>query len=155
RQGLPFGLEAGDDLATIHARFDDLEGDLALHGLGLLGHEDGAHAAFADLLQELVWADDRAREVGERSIRRSIGSGCRLSQQLASFGMGFAQHLGTAAPLVVAGASLVELRAPLFRRAFLEGFQEYGFFTHFTTPTRPEAANDSASLGAKLHQKNS
>ena len=50
-QGLPLGLEAGDDLAAVHARLDDLDGDLALDGMGLLGHEDGAHAAFADLLQ--------------------------------------------------------------------------------------------------------
>ena len=60
RQGLPFGLETGDDLAAVHDRLDDLEGDLALHGLGLLGHVDGAHAALADLLQQLVRADDRA-----------------------------------------------------------------------------------------------
>ncbi len=29
RQGLPLGLEAGDDLARVHARLDDLERDLA------------------------------------------------------------------------------------------------------------------------------
>ena len=28
-QGLPLGLEAGDDLAAVHARLDQLEGDLA------------------------------------------------------------------------------------------------------------------------------
>ena len=39
------------DLPCIHARLDDLEGDLALHGAGLFGHVDGAHAALADLLQ--------------------------------------------------------------------------------------------------------
>ena len=50
RQGLPLGLEAGDHLAAVHARLDDLERGLALHGLGLLGHEDRAHAALADLL---------------------------------------------------------------------------------------------------------
>jgi hypothetical protein len=57
RQGLPFGLEAGDDLPGVHAGLDDLEGHLALHGLRLFGHEDGAHAAFADLLQQLIGAD--------------------------------------------------------------------------------------------------
>ena len=60
RQGLPLGLEAGDDLAAVHAWLDDLERDLALHRLRLLGHEDRAHAPFADLLEELVRADDRA-----------------------------------------------------------------------------------------------
>ena len=65
RQRLPLGLEAGDDLAGVHARLDDLEGDLAPDGLGLLGHEDDAHAAFADLLQELVRADHAPGPLGE------------------------------------------------------------------------------------------
>src|ERR671910_153687 len=36
RQGLPLGLETGDHLPRVHARFQDLERDLAAHGLGLL-----------------------------------------------------------------------------------------------------------------------
>src|SRR5207302_8690337 len=60
-QRLPLGLETGDDLAAVHAGLDDLERDLALHRLSLFGHEDGAHAALADLLQQLVRADDRAQ----------------------------------------------------------------------------------------------
>ena len=45
---------------------------LRLTGCGLLGHEDGAHAAFADLLQQLVRADQR---VPGRSLggRRRLG----------------------------------------------------------------------------------
>jgi hypothetical protein len=50
RQRLPLGLEAGDDLAAVHAGLDDLEGDLALDRVRLLGHEHDAHAALADLL---------------------------------------------------------------------------------------------------------
>ena len=53
RQRLPLGLEAGDDLSAVQAGLDDFEGDLALNGLGLLGHEHRAHPAFADLLQSL------------------------------------------------------------------------------------------------------
>jgi hypothetical protein len=59
-QRLPFGFEASDDLAAVHARLDDLECDATLDRVLLLRHEDDAHAAFADLLQQLVWADDRA-----------------------------------------------------------------------------------------------
>ena len=62
-QGLPLGLEPGEDLAAVHARLDDLERDHAPHRPRLLGHVDRAHAPFADLLQQLVWADDRARLV--------------------------------------------------------------------------------------------
>ncbi len=63
-QGLPLGFEAGDHLARIHARLDDLQGDLALDRLGLLGQEDRAHAAFAELLQQLVRADHLAEFLG-------------------------------------------------------------------------------------------
>ena len=48
------------DLPGVHARLDDLQGDPTADGLGLLGDEDDAHAPFADLLQQLVGADDRA-----------------------------------------------------------------------------------------------
>src|SRR5262249_49659682 len=51
RQRLPFGFEAGDHLAAVHTGLDDLESDFALPRLRLLGHEAGAHAASADLLQ--------------------------------------------------------------------------------------------------------
>ena len=66
-QGLPLGLKAGDDLAAVHACLDDLQGNLALDRVSLLGHENGAHAAFAELLQELVRADDRAWVFGRTS----------------------------------------------------------------------------------------
>ena len=68
RQGLPLGLEAGNDLPRIHARLDDLESDLSLDGAALLGHKDGAHAAFANLLQQLVWADLAAGAFGDRLV---------------------------------------------------------------------------------------
>ena len=64
RQGLAFGLEAGDHLAGVHPRLDDLQGHFSVHRLLLLGHVDHAHAAFADLLQELVAADGRAGAFG-------------------------------------------------------------------------------------------
>jgi len=55
-------------LPGIHAGLDELEGDLAAHGLVLLGDEDQAHAAFADLLQELVGADHRAGLFDEQRL---------------------------------------------------------------------------------------
>ena len=70
-QRLPLGLEAGDDLLGIHARLDDLERHLAPNRLRLLGHEDDAHAPFADLLQQLVGADDAYR--GARRLKWSYG----------------------------------------------------------------------------------
>ena len=57
-QRLPLGVEAGEDLAAVHAGLDDLQGDEPPHRVGLLGHVDRAHAPLADRLQELVGADD-------------------------------------------------------------------------------------------------
>src|SRR5262245_18887356 len=50
RQGLPLGLEAGDNLASVHTQLDDFDRDLPANGLLLLGLPHFAHDAFADLL---------------------------------------------------------------------------------------------------------
>jgi hypothetical protein len=57
RQRLSLCFEPGDNLAAVHARFENLESDLPAHRLRLLGHEHDAEAALADLLQQLVWPD--------------------------------------------------------------------------------------------------
>ena len=74
RQRLPLGLEAGDHLPRVHARLDDLERDRPLDRLGLLGHEHDAHAPFADLLQQLVRADDRAGPLGRSRLIDAVAS---------------------------------------------------------------------------------
>ena len=66
RQRLTLGLEPRDDLLGVHAGLDDLEGHPAPDRFLLLGHVDGAHAAFADLLKQPVWADKRADACGKR-----------------------------------------------------------------------------------------
>src|SRR5438132_648811 len=53
-QGLAFRLKAGDDLACVHARLENLQGDHTADGLSLLGHENHAEAPFPDLFQEFV-----------------------------------------------------------------------------------------------------
>jgi hypothetical protein len=63
RQGLPFGLETGDDLSGVHPRLEDFQGHLAAHGLRLLGHEHHAEASFPDLFQQLIGSDGGARAV--------------------------------------------------------------------------------------------
>ena len=60
------------DLPRVHPRLDDLQRDGPLDRLGLLGHEHHAHAAFADLLQQLVRADDRAGALGYRPIELGV-----------------------------------------------------------------------------------
>ena len=75
-QCLPLGLETSDDLTAIHTGLDHFERDLALNWLGLLGHPDYAHAAFADRLQQFVRADHGA---GAFRIRLLNSRLCNLS----------------------------------------------------------------------------
>ena len=56
-------------------------------GCGLLGHVDDAEAPFADLLQELVGADDAAGRLHKRLIRGEIGRR-RAPEKLAGGLMG-------------------------------------------------------------------
>src|SRR5262245_60000002 len=67
-QGLALGLEAGDDLGTVHARLDDLNGDAAVNRLVLFGHVDYAKAGLADLLQKLVGADTGAGTIARSTV---------------------------------------------------------------------------------------
>jgi hypothetical protein len=53
-QGLAFGPEAGEHLTAVHTGLDELQCDGPAHRLSLLGHVDSAHAAFADLFEQLV-----------------------------------------------------------------------------------------------------
>ncbi len=113
-QGLAFGLEAGDDLLRIHARLDDLQGDLATHGSGLFGNVNDAHAPLADLLHQLVGADHRAGALGERRQIRGPGSICRarydggpIEQALGAF-VGFDQGLHSTMQLAIPRAGLVQ-----------------------------------------------
>ncbi len=125
RQGLPLGLEAGDDLAAVHAGLDDFEGDFALHGLGLLGHPDDAHAAFADLLQQLVRADRRAR-VFALSARchhpRSFEQ--RLIQKTAGCLVGFEQPLDLSPQANIALTGAFEISGAFVQRFLVNGRQE-------------------------------
>ena len=58
RERLSLSRESSDHLLRIQARLDDFKGDGAPYRLILLRHEDDAHAAFADLLEEFIGADN-------------------------------------------------------------------------------------------------
>ena len=127
RQGLALGLEAGDHLPGVHARLEDLEGHLTAHRLLLLGHEHQAEAAFADLLQQLVGTDDRARPFPDRlSDDGERPDGGRL-QKTARRRVGIKQVPDAAAQLVVAVAGLGQVAIPLVGRQ-LDGRHKNLFF---------------------------
>ena len=110
RQGLPLGLEPGDHLPGVHARLDDLQGDLAADRLGLLGHEDDAEAALADLLQQLVRADHRAGALRGGLVDGRHGVAPRRSVQQAVGGVGGRQQgLDVGDPGLVPAARLPDV----------------------------------------------
>ena len=81
-QCLALGFEAGNDRLRVHPQFDDLEGDPPAHRFLLLGHIDHAHAAFADLLEELVAANDGTRAFVRPGVQQD---GLGLPPTLARF----------------------------------------------------------------------
>ena len=79
-------LKARDDLLRVHAQLDDLEGHAALDRPLLIGHPDGAKAAFTDLLAELVVADLLAVLLGleSRQLRSHFRGERRVHRQQAA-----------------------------------------------------------------------
>ena len=120
-QGLALGLEPGDDLPGVHAGLDDLEGHLALDRLELLGHEHHPEAAFADLLQQLVAPDDRARAFADELLRRHQDG---RSRQLARALMGLEQRVHQLTQLRVRAAGLLDKGHTLPRVVLFQGVGE-------------------------------
>ena len=63
-QGLPLGLEPGQDGLRIHPGLISLRATRRFTGCNLLGEIDASHAPFANLFAELVPAADHAAEGG-------------------------------------------------------------------------------------------
>jgi len=131
RQGLSFGLETGDDLPGVHARLEDFEGDLAADGLGLLGHEDDAKTALADLLQELVRPDDCAGALGDRRIDRG-DRGCgragnRRLHEAVRIIMGFEENFHALPKRIIVAAGFADLGRPLRGVALFQSGHEDRF----------------------------
>ena len=129
-----------------------LSGDLAPDGLGLLGHVDGAHAAFADLLQQLVRPAVPARSAagagGDWVASPLSGGAWRLPQwasglfqKAGSVAWAFEQGLHLGLELVIPGGSRVKVGGLLTRRSELQALPK--IWLSFTgcllpTPRRPE-----------------
>src|SRR5690606_34291114 len=101
-QRLSLRLEASDDLSRVHAGLEDLQRDAALDGARLLGHVDDTEAPFADLLEELVGADDRSRAFDGRSrIELSDQVRSRAEHEISGLVVGLEQLLDRAAQELV------------------------------------------------------
>ena len=78
-------LKAGDHLPRVHARLENLECDLASDWLGLFAHENDAEAPFADLFEELIWSNNRARRCPGRLCSGILFSKVRLEERAKLF----------------------------------------------------------------------
>ena len=118
RQGLPFGLESGDDLLCVHAEFDNLQRHLAAHRIFLLGHVDDAEAAFPQKLEQFVATDGCARALAHSQVRvkgRSFQVGCRRTEKRVGLVVGLQQRFNPRAQSGVAAAGAVQIAGTLGR----------------------------------------
>jgi hypothetical protein len=154
-QGLPLRLEARQHLLAVHPRLDQLDSDEALDRLGLLGHPDRAHAAFAHRLQQLEPAGEHdpgllhAARFGPRSVLRA---GFRrflhrpderargLFEEAGVAGVGPQQGFHAGPQFGVAGAGRVEVGGPLSRAGEPHGVGEDLALVHGMVPPRLQCA---------------
>jgi hypothetical protein len=130
RQGLPLGLEAGHHLLGVHSGLEDLQRHFAADRLGLFRHEDHAKAAFPDLLQQLVGADDLARAFADRLlVDRGDRGRSRLIQEAGRPDVRSQQCLDRGAQRRVAGACLLQIRRPLIGAPGQRLMEDF-FFVH-------------------------
>ena len=124
-QGLPFRFETGDDVLGVHAELDNLQGHLAADRLLLLGHVDHGHAAFPDLLQQLVPVDDRARAFthGGCVERLRAAQGWDL-KEITGLLVCLEQGFEMRTQIDVAATGFVQVPSPLFRSLLLPCFRE-------------------------------
>src|SRR5262249_29843834 len=104
-------------------------------GLLLFCHVDNAHAAFPDLLEQLVRADDRAGTLCQRLIH-GASSRFRRIENLVGFRMGAEQGFHPAAQLRIAGAGSGKVRRSFLSTDFLQRGSENAGFTHDSYPSR-------------------
>ena len=105
-----------------------LRRDLAADRLLLLGHVDDAHAAFADLLEQLVRADDRAGALRDRRFTGRAARFDRWCRRLLHEVAGFVDRLQQAVDLRsqvgVVAASLVQVSGSFTGRFDLQDSTE-------------------------------
>ena len=113
----------------VHPRLDDLQGDFAADGFSLLGHVDHAHAAFADLLQELIAADHRAGALGHGGHVKGGGDAAwRRFEEARLFVVHPQEHGDAVEECGIVAANLAQVVVANFRRFNATGHFEDGLF---------------------------
>jgi hypothetical protein len=123
-QGLPLRLEAGDHLSGVHAGLDELDSHEPLDRLGLLRQPDRAHAALAELFEQLVRPDHRAGTLGRGLVDRHRERQGQGFQEPAGVLMLGEQPFDPRPQGGVTPAGPVQERRPLLRVGSLQRFGE-------------------------------
>ncbi len=106
-------------------------------GCGLLGHVDDAHAALADLLQQLVGADDRARALQRlRRFDRERWRGCGRLEEAVGILIDLEQALDALEQGGIRAAGRAEILPSLVGVFLLQGRYEEIAFDHRSNPLR-------------------
>ena len=148
RQRLPLRLEAGDDVARVHARLDDLQGHLAANGVLLLGDEDQAHPSLADLLHQLIGADQCARAFGDWLVIGGCIRGKRPAHEFAGFAVIPEQTFELGPQAKIRAASLVKIRGASRRGLDLQGATKNRFHVGRGELHRPASKWGCSTLNA-------
>ena len=93
-------------------------------GCSLLGDVDDAHAPLADLLHQLVGADDRAGPLHDEFVDGCTGLGGRGHVEALLAAVGPEKFLDPLPQRGVLAAGLVQVRRPLLGRVALDGGEE-------------------------------
>ena len=126
-QGLPFQREPGRHLPAVHTRLDDFQCDLAANGVRLLGQPDCAHAALADLAEQLVRSDNRAGSLNARLVG-DCSRHLRQVEQVAGPCVAAQEGLDLGAQVRIGAAGPFQVRLTLRGRLDLRGVREDGLF---------------------------
>jgi hypothetical protein len=112
-------------LPGIHARLNDFERYAPFDRLGLLRHVNDPHSSLADLLQQFVGTDLRARTLlAELWLGRSRIGGFS-AKEASRFRVGAQQSFDPGSQLRVVSADLLQVMCAVFFRGQLNGFVEY------------------------------
>jgi hypothetical protein len=142
-ESLALGLEAGDDCPSVHAELDELEGDAPTHGFLLLREIDNSAAAFTDLLEQFVPANQVAGFFQLNPLGKSIDR--RIWQKRLGGLVGVEQRFDSLAQFCILAASGVKVieQVDSWRQfeSLLENFPgAFGRRVHF-------GGNESAEAG--------
>ena len=146
-QGLPLGLEAGDDLAAVHARLDDLERDLAADRLA---PARPCRRRPCRLRRSAAAACTGRRRSPGLLAGRLVRPGMAVGAALENAGgpvVGLEQALDPPAESLVAAARLVQERQPLGPGGLAQCGGEDRLVTHRTRPPPSAAHEESIAPG--------